>query len=261
MADPRADDVRRTREIVAEALASGAVVLPHLTEADLCVLGGVKQPMMNVELAMWWQGMSDEERRDLTEFALGFLRKRDLVREPVTVEGEDVELQLVPELALVVNVRKYPSFLVAVEAKALSRGDIPMLFGMRDEHVAGTTLLCQRWFEESLPRLGHRVSSSLINVDAAAELLTACCWHAVLAGARESVGAEVSVLTNTEQAGFQRTGWRFSLVTDGRRRRPGRRHASIRAAALTDDEDAVEFDQKSEAEFRQWFGRALRVPA
>lgn len=96
-------EVAKMRRMLDSATAlSVSVELPILTAAELCVLGALNHPVVDVHTRDWWRAHPDQET--LTRRAYSHMADRDLF-DPDT-------RRMSPELGLILAVRSQPGFIL-----------------------------------------------------------------------------------------------------------------------------------------------------
>src|SRR5438105_14808102 len=111
MDDPRAADVAEARRLIETAAVDGAAPLPVLSAAELWVLCGDHQALLEQVEGHWWAGLEEPARAELVAAVLDLLVFRGLLRTPEDGETSsgDVDYQMVPALATVVAARQRPT--------------------------------------------------------------------------------------------------------------------------------------------------------
>ena len=85
--DPRQADTDAVRALLDQAtvLSSGAVRLPAMTAAELCMLGAMTTSLIDAQAWSWWTSAPPGRRPALRKMAWAFLACRQLVTsEPAT---------------------------------------------------------------------------------------------------------------------------------------------------------------------------------
>jgi hypothetical protein len=152
--DPRAADVAEAERLLAQAQSSGVVRLPALTTAELWVLCGLDQVLAAEAEALWWAGLPESYRKQLTGAVLEFLTRRGLLRpggqrQPAAT-GRPGGPLVSAALGMIVAARRFPSTVViATEADGSAAG-APRMYGAGDaggipqamigEHVSGKVI-------------------------------------------------------------------------------------------------------------------------
>ena len=87
--DPRQADTAAVRALLgqATALSSGAVRLPAMTAAELCVLGAMTTSLIDARAWSWWTSAPPGRRPALREMAWQFLAHRQLVTPEPAARG------------------------------------------------------------------------------------------------------------------------------------------------------------------------------
>lgn len=101
--ESREQDAAAVRSLLAQAgtLPRGAVRLPAMSAAELCVLGALKHPLIDAETLSWWTSRTDEE--ELTRMTREFLARRGLV--------DRATGRFAPALGLILAGRTRPAFI------------------------------------------------------------------------------------------------------------------------------------------------------
>jgi hypothetical protein len=82
---PRAADP--VEALAATADRDGAVSLPELPQAELCVLGVAGKSLICDRTWSWWASMSEDERQEMTVKTLELLAVRRLIAPPAASGG------------------------------------------------------------------------------------------------------------------------------------------------------------------------------
>ena len=98
----------------ATVLSSGAVRLPAMTAAELCVLGAMTTSLIDARAWSWWTSAPPGRRPALREMAWQFLAYRELVtsRPAARAAAEPGRVRVAPPAALIVAGRTRPAFIV-----------------------------------------------------------------------------------------------------------------------------------------------------
>lgn len=145
MGDPRQEDVDEARRLVEQVEREGAVALPALSAAELCVLGAMQSSLIDQDAGAWWTALPDAERITIGALALRFLLHRRLL-EPPDSDAEDGSGELVPVrvrplLGFVLAGRIRPAFVAIRREGADAVPDPVRLYGIADESGLRTVLV------------------------------------------------------------------------------------------------------------------------
>jgi hypothetical protein len=163
--DPRAGDVAETERLLAEAAEQGTVKMPTLSRAELWVLCGDNQVLVDDAEASWWHAITEPDRENLGRAMLDLLADRGLLRRPEpssahagptdrSVTGPDspgsldsdwagpsladpywaepnpARLPMTPPLALVIAARQAPAVIAVATAEDGSAEGAPRMYGL-----------------------------------------------------------------------------------------------------------------------------------
>ncbi|MCX5422883.1 hypothetical protein [Streptomyces sp. NBC_00078] len=136
--DPRQADADAAQALMDQVERDGAVQLPALSTAELCVLGAMQATLIDEVSWSWWSGMTEAERFGLSAMALKFLVHRGLLDEPEPgaiedVSTENVDLPARPLLAMILAGRTQPAFVVIRAEGAKAAPERTRLYGIAEE--------------------------------------------------------------------------------------------------------------------------------
>ena len=133
--DPRQADTDAVRALLDQAtvLSSGAVRLPAMTAAELCMLGAMTTSLIDAQAWSWWTSAPPGRGR-AAEMAWAFLACRQLVTsEPATREATGPgRVRVAPPAALIVAGRTRPAFIVLCRPGATGEPEQTRMYGIGD---------------------------------------------------------------------------------------------------------------------------------
>jgi hypothetical protein len=145
MGDPRQRDVDESRALMELAEEKGAVSLPALSAAELCVLGAAQASLVDEDAWTWWCSMPELQRTALAAVAVRLLVHRKLLEPPEPGEeggsGDTVPLRVRPPLGFIVAGRLRPAFVAVRRDGADAVPDPIRLYGIADESGLLTVLV------------------------------------------------------------------------------------------------------------------------
>jgi len=134
--DPRQADTDAVRALLDQAtvLGSGAVRLPAMTAAELCVLGAMTSTLIDARAWSWWTSAPPGRRPALREMAWAFLACRQLVTSGPAARGaaEAGRMRVAPPAALIVAGRTRPAFIVLCRRGAAGEPEPTRMYGIGD---------------------------------------------------------------------------------------------------------------------------------
>jgi hypothetical protein len=133
--DPRQADTDALRALLAQtaAMASGAVRLPAMTAAELCVLGAMTTSLIDASAWSWWTSAAPGRRPVLREAAWRFLAHRQLITpDPAAREtpGQAGRVRVAPGAALIVAGRTRAAFIVLCRQGAAGEPERTRMYGI-----------------------------------------------------------------------------------------------------------------------------------
>lgn len=135
--DPRQADTDAVRALLdqATALGSGAVRLPAMTAAELCVLGAMTSTLIDARAWSWWTSAPPGRRPALREMAWAFLACRQLVTSGPAARGaaEAGRMRVAPPAALIVAGRTRPAFIVLCRRGAAGEPEQTRMYGIGNQ--------------------------------------------------------------------------------------------------------------------------------
>ncbi|MGA2830798.1 MAG: hypothetical protein ABSF03_32330 [Streptosporangiaceae bacterium] len=145
--DPRRADADEVRALLHQATAvrSGAVRLPAMTAAELCVLGAMSTALIDAEAWSWWTLAPPARRPALREMAWRFLTYRQLVTsEPAGRQATDPgRVRVAPPAALIVAGRTRPAFIVLCRSGVTGEPEQTRMYGIGDQASGVRALLIE----------------------------------------------------------------------------------------------------------------------
>ncbi len=137
--DPRQADADAVRALVdqATAVTCGAVRLPAMTAAELCVLGTMASSLIDASAWSWWTSAPRAGRPALREAAWRFLGHRQLITPGAPVRetpGEPGRVRVAPAAALIVAGRTRPAFIAVCREGATGEPERTRMYGIADQH-------------------------------------------------------------------------------------------------------------------------------
>ena len=114
-------------QLVAAAERDGAVPLPALSQAELCVLGAAGSSLVCARTWAWWTGLAERKQADLALRSLELLAVRGLI---VPEGGRDGGTAADPALSIVLAARARPEPAVACQVPGQEASFQPRLFGL-----------------------------------------------------------------------------------------------------------------------------------
>ncbi|WP_406137388.1 hypothetical protein [Streptomyces sp. NBC_01089] len=174
--DPRQADVEASQALLDQVERDGAVQLPALSTAELCVLGAMQATLVDADALSWWSGMLEAERSGLSAMALKFLIHRGLLDEPApgTADsplGENVDLPVRPLLAMILAGRGRPSFVVLRREGPKGEPERMRLYGIAEEGRGLRALLAEVATGNHVSRFGPAYEYALVSPEEAVSSL------------------------------------------------------------------------------------------
>jgi hypothetical protein len=201
--DPRLADVTRTRNLISRAQAKGWLRLPLLSAAEICVLCGSRQALIDETEWRWWTGLSEDTRSTTTTGVLKLLASRELIRR---APDENGNLPMVPELAVIVTGRQHPSLVVTCDHKSGEPAEQPRYYGLAERDDPPPVLVHQMPVPgQKHPVFGQLHEFVLVSPDTAGDALAS--WASIAARfkvRRAYHPATVSAFRHAEDAGLRR---------------------------------------------------------
>jgi hypothetical protein len=166
--DPRQADVDAAQALLDQVEHDGAVRLPALSTAELCVLGAMQATLIDEVSWSWWSGMTEAERFGLSAMALKFLVHRRLLDEPETgaIENDSTEhvaLRARPLLAMILAGRTQPAFVVVRAEGAKAAPERMRLYGIAEEGRGLRAVLAETGPGKLPTRLGPTYEYALVS--------------------------------------------------------------------------------------------------
>ena len=118
-------------------MTSGAVRLPAMTAAELCVLGTMASSLIDASAWSWWTSAPLADRPVLREAAWRFLGYRQLITPGAPVwetPGGAGRVRLAPAAALIVAGRTRPAFIAVCRKGATGEPERTRMYGIADQH-------------------------------------------------------------------------------------------------------------------------------
>jgi hypothetical protein len=253
MSDERAGDVARVDQLLSAAAQDGAVPLPELSAAELCVLCDGFQILVEYDEYAWWYGLPPETREALSRAAGSLLGFRQLLRPPGPVRTADhpdgepaddqVTLAMAPELSLIIAARQRPVVLAVGTISGDATGGAPRMYGLGGPDGRPQAIVAEQVTSQVSELFGPLHKFALLSPARAAEALA--LW-----ASQPGQGREISVYrhrpgepvtresaTVTPDGGTQTVTWQRSGAPPGRPL-PYDRGSLVRLAAAMLNEDA-----------------------
>lgn len=202
--DPCASDVERAEELAQAAREGGAMVLPMLSDAELCVLGiGNTPPVVEADLVQAWDALEGEQRRVLAAAVVQLLAERNLASPHLLDrDGEQVELRPAAELGFVVAARQRPTSVVVCQSSTGEGPFAPRVFTLGEEDGRpGLAVVEQRTIHRS-EALGGMRRFGLVSTVHASRLLARWAASARPAKGGATADARVDVYFGPEAGGL-----------------------------------------------------------
>jgi hypothetical protein len=228
--DPRQADSDAVRALLhqATALSAGAVRLPAMTAAELCVLGAMTTALIDAGAWSWWTSAPPARRPALREMAWQFLAYRQLVTsEPVGREAADRgRVRVAPPAALIVAGRTQPAFIVLCRSGVTGEPQQTRMYGIGDRESGMRAVLIEDAKTGQVGWAGPAYEFGLASVTAAGRALAH--WAATPGPAPP--GPDRSRLIDIHRPGTRdiRPASRFSVQASG-----GNLHVRCEPSRLT----------------------------
>ena len=137
--DPRQPDTDAVRALLdqAEAMTSGAVRLPAMTAAELCVLGAMTTSLIDASAWSWWTSAPPARRQVLRGAAWRFLAHRQLITPDAPgrqTPGQAGRVRVTPAAALIVAGRTRAAFIVLCREGVTGEPERTRMYGIADQH-------------------------------------------------------------------------------------------------------------------------------
>jgi hypothetical protein len=147
ISDGRAADVARADQLLSASERDGAVGLPELSAAELCMLCDGRQILIEYPEYAWWYGLAPDTRDRLSAAAVSLLGFRQLLRPPEADRedgdpedsdpdgkpaGQSTTLVMAPELSFVITARRQPTVLAVGTVSGSTAGGAPRLYGLAE---------------------------------------------------------------------------------------------------------------------------------
>ena len=144
--DPRQADTDAVRALLGQAgaMTAGAVRLPAMTAAELCVLGAMTTSLIDASAWSWWTSAPPGRRPVLREAAWRFLAYRQLITHDVPGEatpGQARRVRVSPTAALIVAGRTRPAFIVLCREGAAGEPERTRMYGIADQRGLRAVLI------------------------------------------------------------------------------------------------------------------------
>lgn len=215
--DPRQADTDAVRALLdqATALGPGAVRLPAMTAAELCVLGAMTTTLIDARAWSWWTSAPPGRRPALREMAWQFLAHRQLVTsEPAAgAAAEPGQVRVAAPAALVVAGRTRPAFIVLCRPGAAAEPEQTRMYGIGDLESGIRAVLIEEAKTEPLCWAGPAYEFGLASPTAAGRALAR--WAAFPAAA--AAGLDRSRVIDIHRPGIRdiRPAARISVAASG----------------------------------------------
>jgi hypothetical protein len=138
----RAADVARADQLLSASERDGAVGLPELSAAELCMLCDGRQILIEYPEYAWWYGLAPDIRDRLSAAAVSLLGFRQLLRPPEADQedgdpdgkpaGQRTTLAMAPELSFVITARRQPTVLAVGTVSGTTVGGAPRMYGLAE---------------------------------------------------------------------------------------------------------------------------------
>ena len=144
--DPRQANTDAVRALLGQAgaMTAGAVRLPAMTAAELCVLGAMTTSLIDASAWSWWTSAPPGRRPVLRETAWRFLAYRQLITHDVPGEatpGQARRVRVSPTAALIVAGRTRPAFIVLCRETAAGEPERTRMYGIADQRGLRAVLI------------------------------------------------------------------------------------------------------------------------
>lgn len=179
----RGQDVARTDHLLRAAARDGAVPLPELSAAELCMLCDGGQILVEDAEYAWWYGLEPETRGRLSEEAAGLLAFRKLLRPPTPGHGSeragqgtgsgDVTLQMAPELSLIIAALLQPAVLAIGTVNGDASDGTPRMYGLGGPDGRPEAIVAEQVTSQVTDPFGPLHKFALLSPGRAAETLAA----------------------------------------------------------------------------------------
>lgn len=173
--DPRQADADAVQALLDQAtgLSSGAVRLPAMTAAELCVLGAMTTSLIDAEAWSWWTSAPPAHRPSLREMAWQFLAYRQLITSETAGGGaiDPGRIRVAPPAALIVAGRTRPAFIVLCRPGVTSEPERIRMYGIGDQASGVRAVLIEEARTEPLGWAGPAYEFGLASPIAAGRAL------------------------------------------------------------------------------------------
>jgi hypothetical protein len=179
---PSPDGADPVGALAAAADRDGAVSLPELSQAELCVLGVAGKGLVCERTWSWWTGMSEDKRQDTTGKTMELLAVRGFIASTGAGSGPDDLGQRdrltvkAAGVAMIVAARAAPRPVVTCQLPGRDAGLQPRFFGMTQARLGLRALVCEMLTDKpsgpgGRPEFGRVIRYALISPAKAGEML------------------------------------------------------------------------------------------
>lgn len=179
----RSQDVARTDVLLRTAARDGAVPLPELSAAELCMLCDGGQILVEDAEYAWWYGLAPETRGKLSEEAASLLAFRELLRPLAPRQGNEhtdqdpapdkVALEMAPELSLIIAARLKPAVLAIGTVDGDASDGTPRLYGLGGSDGWPEAIVAEQVTSQVTDPFGPLHKFALLSPGHAGEMLAA----------------------------------------------------------------------------------------
>jgi hypothetical protein len=210
--------------LAAAADRDGAVSLPELSQAELCVLGVAGQSLVCEQTWSWWTSMSEDEQQDMTVKTLELLAVRRLIAPPAAGSRpadpgpHQNPLRVAAGAAVIVAARAAPRPLVTCQLPGRDASYQPRFFGMTQARRGLRTLVCELLTArpsgpDGRPEFGTVLRYALVSPAKAGAMLVSWAQTACPPGGPGGEPPTVDIFSHDQQQRLRRD--RFRLLPDG----------------------------------------------